>query len=88
MDASDLDIEWYVHRHRDENEVLPWDHIHAGLHKDFLWQDWQDALGGTASKIADGHPATTAVPALNMGSNTLSCRQLHPMVEAKARDKT
>ena len=22
----------------------PWDHISAGLHKDFLWQDWQDAL--------------------------------------------
>ena len=46
MDASGLDIDWYVHRHRDESEVLPWDHIHAGLHKDFLWQDWQDALGG------------------------------------------
>ena len=23
----------------------PWDHISAGLHKDFLWQDWQDAPG-------------------------------------------
>ena len=46
MSASKLDIEWYVDRHRDENEVLPWDHIHAGLHKDFLWQDWQDALAG------------------------------------------
>ncbi|HET8618002.1 MAG TPA: hypothetical protein VFM27_03555, partial [Acidimicrobiales bacterium] len=29
---------------RTEDEVLPWDHISAGLHKDFLWQDWQDAL--------------------------------------------
>ena len=38
-------IDWYVHRHRTEDEVLPWDHISAGLHKDFLWQDWQDALG-------------------------------------------
>ena len=26
------------------DEVLPWDHIAAGLHKDFLWQDWQAAL--------------------------------------------
>jgi hypothetical protein len=33
-----------VHRHRTEHEVLPWDHISAGLHKDFLWQDWRDAL--------------------------------------------
>ena len=46
MAASGLDIEWYVYRHRGEDEVLPWDHIHAGLHKDFLWQDWQDALSG------------------------------------------
>jgi len=39
-----LDLDWYVYRHRSEDEVLPWDHISAGLHKDFLWQDWQDAL--------------------------------------------
>ncbi|HLM63502.1 MAG TPA: TIGR03960 family B12-binding radical SAM protein [Acidimicrobiales bacterium] len=44
MADAGLDIDWYVHRHRTENEVLPWDHISAGLHKDFLWQDWQDAL--------------------------------------------
>lgn len=39
-----LSLDWYVHRHRTEDEVLPWDHISAGLHKDFLWQDWRDAL--------------------------------------------
>jgi len=44
MDACGLDPDWYVHRHRTEDEVLPWDHLSAGLHKDFLWQDWQDAL--------------------------------------------
>jgi radical SAM family uncharacterized protein len=33
-----------VFRHRAEDEVLPWDHISAGLHRDFLWQDWQEAL--------------------------------------------
>ncbi len=44
MAANGLSIDWYVHRHRTEDEVLPWDHISAGLHKDFLWQDWQDAL--------------------------------------------
>ncbi len=44
MAEAGLDIDWYVHRHRTEDEVLPWDHISAGLHKDFLWQDWQDAL--------------------------------------------
>lgn len=44
MAACGLDIDWYVHRHRREDEILPWDHLSAGLHKDFLWQDWRDAL--------------------------------------------
>jgi len=39
-----LDIDWYVYRHRTEDEVLPWAHLSAGLHQDFLWQDWRDAL--------------------------------------------
>ena len=51
MARHGLSTDWYVHRHRDEAEVLPWDHISAGLHKDFLWQDWQDAL--VASGIED-----------------------------------
>ena len=44
MAAEGLSLDWYVFRHRNEREVLPWDHISAGLHHDFLWQDWQDAL--------------------------------------------
>ncbi len=44
MDDHGLSADWYVHRHREETEVLPWDHLSAGLHKDFLWQDWRDAL--------------------------------------------
>jgi radical SAM family uncharacterized protein len=44
MAAHGLDPEWYAYRHRTLDEVLPWDHLSAGLHKDFLWQDWQDAL--------------------------------------------
>jgi hypothetical protein len=44
MHAEGLDPEWYVTRHRTRDEVLPWSHIRAGLHADFLWQDWQAAL--------------------------------------------
>ncbi|MCK4177476.1 TIGR03960 family B12-binding radical SAM protein [Aciditerrimonas ferrireducens] len=39
-----LSLDELVHRERAEDEPLPWDHISAGLHRDFLWQDWQDAL--------------------------------------------
>jgi radical SAM family uncharacterized protein len=44
LGAEGLDPEWFVTRHRTEDEVLPWDHIAAGLHKDFLWLDWEAAL--------------------------------------------
>ena len=44
MGAEGLDIDWYTTRHRDESEVLPWQHLSAGLHHDFLWQDWRAAL--------------------------------------------
>jgi radical SAM family uncharacterized protein len=44
MAAEGLDPDWYVTRHRTDDEVLPWDHIAAGLHRDFLWDDWQAAL--------------------------------------------
>jgi hypothetical protein len=36
------------HRDREGDEALPWDHISAGLHRDFLWGDWQDALASVA----------------------------------------
>jgi hypothetical protein len=42
--AAGTSLEEAVYRHRTEDEVLPWDHLSAGLHRDFLWQDWQDAL--------------------------------------------
>ncbi|GGO04418.1 B12-binding domain-containing radical SAM protein [Microbispora rosea subsp. aerata] len=39
-----VDVDWYTTRERDEHEVLPWDHLDAGLDREWLWQDWQDAL--------------------------------------------
>ena len=39
-----VDVAWFTTREREQNEVLPWDHVDSGLDKDWLWQDWQDAL--------------------------------------------
>jgi radical SAM family uncharacterized protein len=39
-----VDLDWYTVRERDHSEVLPWDHLDSGLDKDWLWEDWQDAL--------------------------------------------
>ena len=40
-----VDVGWYTTRERDADEVLPWDHLDSGLDKQWLWDDWQDALG-------------------------------------------
>lgn len=39
-----VDLDWYTTRERDRDEVLPWDHLDSGLDRDWLWDDWQDAL--------------------------------------------
>ena len=39
-----VDLDWYTTRERGYDEVLPWDHLDAGLDRDWLWQDWQDAV--------------------------------------------
>jgi radical SAM superfamily enzyme YgiQ (UPF0313 family) len=46
--AEGLSFDEVCHRDRGEDEALPWDHISAGLHRDFLWGDWQDALASVA----------------------------------------
>jgi radical SAM family uncharacterized protein len=38
-------LAWFTLRERDGDEVLPWDHLDSGLDKQWLWDDWQDALG-------------------------------------------
>jgi radical SAM family uncharacterized protein len=44
-DSVGIDVGWYTTRERDADEVLPWDHLDSGLDKQWLWDDWQDALG-------------------------------------------
>jgi radical SAM family uncharacterized protein len=41
-----LDPDFYSHRIRDLDEVLPWDHIHSGVRKDFLKKDYQWSMDG------------------------------------------
>ena len=41
-----LDPAFYAARQRAEDEVLPWDHLDAGVTKQFLWRDYQASLRG------------------------------------------
>ena len=44
QELHEVDLDWYTTRERDADEVLPWDHLDSGLDKQWLWDDWQDAL--------------------------------------------
>jgi radical SAM family uncharacterized protein len=44
LSAFGVDLDWFTTRERDQDEVLPWDHLDSGLDKEWLWADWQDAL--------------------------------------------
>jgi len=44
LSGTPVDLDWYTTREREHAEVLPWDHLDSGLDKDWLWEDWQDAV--------------------------------------------
>jgi len=44
LEPLGVSLDWFTVRERTEREVLPWDHLDAGLDRDWLWSDWQDAL--------------------------------------------
>jgi radical SAM family uncharacterized protein len=44
FDGTAVSLDWYTTRERELAEVLPWDHLDAGLDKDWMWEDWQDAV--------------------------------------------
>ncbi|HRW19896.1 MAG TPA: TIGR03960 family B12-binding radical SAM protein [Dermatophilaceae bacterium] len=44
LEGTPVSVDWFTTRERDQLEVLPWDHIDAGLDRDWLWEDWQAAL--------------------------------------------
>jgi radical SAM family uncharacterized protein len=39
-----VDLDWFTIRERGYQEILPWDHLDAGLERDWLWQDWLAAI--------------------------------------------
>jgi len=45
LEPLGVSLAWFTTRERTETEVLAWDHLDSGLDKEWLWADWQDALG-------------------------------------------
>jgi radical SAM family uncharacterized protein len=48
-----VDLDWYTVRERPYEEILPWDHLDAGLDRDWLWQDWQAAVDPAGAAEVD-----------------------------------
>jgi radical SAM family uncharacterized protein len=46
LEPLGVSLDWFTTRERDRDEILPWDHLDSGLERDWLWDDWQDALDG------------------------------------------
>ena len=44
LEPLGVSLTWFTTRQRGGGEILPWDHLDAGLDKDWLWADWQNAL--------------------------------------------
>jgi radical SAM family uncharacterized protein len=53
LDGTGVDVDWYTTRERSYDEVLPWDHLDSGLDKDWLWEDWEDALDPDSVDVED-----------------------------------
>ncbi|MBE5813712.1 MAG: TIGR03960 family B12-binding radical SAM protein [Clostridiales bacterium] len=39
-----LSVDFYAHRVRSKDELLPWDHINAYIDKSFLWREYEKAM--------------------------------------------
>ncbi len=44
MAEEKIDLEFYVFREREKDELFPWDFIDAGITKEFLWREYMTGL--------------------------------------------
>jgi len=47
FETHGLSPDFYTHRLRDTDEVFPWDHIHTGVRKSYLLQEYNNSHSGT-----------------------------------------
>jgi len=40
-----LNAAFYAQRRRDRDEILPWDHLSAGVSREYLWNEYEKAMG-------------------------------------------
>ncbi len=65
-----VSLDWYTARERAQDEVLPWDHLDAGLDREWLWEDWQAALGELPTDDCRWTPCSECGVCDTMGTQT------------------
>ena len=53
MDAfreTGVDPDFYAHRRRGRDEILPWDFVDSGISKEFLWREKEKAEQGIVTR--------------------------------------
>jgi hypothetical protein len=78
-----IDLAWFTTRERDGDEVLPWDHLDSGLDKQWLWDDWNDALAEFEQDDCRWTPCFDCGVCPTMGTEILvgpTGRQLLPLL--------
>jgi radical SAM family uncharacterized protein len=70
FDGTPVSLDWYTTRERDLTEVLPWDHLDSGLDKEWLWQDWQDAISEAEVEDCRWSPCYDCGVCPGMGTET------------------
>lgn len=70
LEPLGVSLDWYTTRERDYSEVLPWDHLDAGLDRDWLWDDWQDSLTGEPVDDCRWNPCYDCGVCPQMGTET------------------
>lgn len=49
MEDLGIDIDFYTTRHREDDEIFPWDFIDIGVTKEFLLREWHNAAKGVVT---------------------------------------
>ncbi len=45
LEETGLSARFYAERERDRDEILPWDHLSAGVERSYLWSEYEKAMG-------------------------------------------
>ena len=69
LEPLGVDLAFFTIRERDADEVLPWDHLDSGLDKQWLWDDWQDALSEFEQDDCRWTPCFDCGVCSNMGTD-------------------